>query len=76
MTLLNQYNVLVEVIVRINLLVAIKKKGISQRQFAHLVGEHESIVSRVITGKWNPDNKQREKYAKILGEKVSALFAS
>jgi transcriptional regulator with XRE-family HTH domain len=59
---------------RLNLLFKIKKKGITQRQFARLVGDHETVVSRVINGWWNIDDKHKERYAKVLETDVDEIF--
>ena len=61
---------------RINwrLLKAIREKGLRQRDFARIVGEHESVVSRVISGQWNPCEKRKAVYARALGMKPADLF--
>jgi hypothetical protein len=41
--------------VNFELLRAIKERGLSQRAFARIVGEHESVVSRVVNGVWIVD---------------------
>jgi transcriptional regulator with XRE-family HTH domain len=56
------------------LLIAIKEKGLTQREFAKLVGDHESIVSRIVNGQWNADEMRKIKYAKILGLKQTQIF--
>jgi transcriptional regulator with XRE-family HTH domain len=53
---------------------AIRSQGLRQRDFAVLVGDHESIVSRVINGIWNPDDMRKIRYAKALKMKVEDLF--
>ncbi len=58
----------------IELLTEIKRKGLSQRTFAQIVGDHETLVSRVINGHWNLDPARKAKYAKVLGCKVQELF--
>ena len=56
------------------LLKAIKDRGLTQRDFARLVNENESIVSRVINGIWNPDRTRQLRYAKVLKKSVKSLF--
>jgi len=56
------------------LLKAIREKGLTQRDFALLVDDHESVVSRIITGVWVPDEIRKLKYARILGRKPKELF--
>jgi transcriptional regulator with XRE-family HTH domain len=57
------------------LLKAIRLKGMTQREFAALVGDHESVVSRIIAGIWLPDHERMERYAKVLGKGVEEIFA-
>ncbi len=59
----------------VRLLVAIKERRLTQRQFAALVGDHESVVSRVVNGIWVADAVRRQKYAEALGRKSEELFA-
>ena len=56
------------------LLRAIKESKISQRDFARIVGDHESVVSRIINGIWNPDEVRKIRYSKALGHKPEELF--
>jgi transcriptional regulator with XRE-family HTH domain len=56
------------------LLRAIKESGFTQRDFSTLVGDHESVVSRIVNGIWIPDPVRKLRYAKILGKKVENLF--
>lgn len=56
------------------LLKTIREKGLTQRDFSRLVKDHESIVSRVINGVWNPDEVRKIRYSKVLGKKVDELF--
>jgi|APSaa5957512622_1039677.scaffolds.fasta_scaffold61531_3 transcriptional regulator with XRE-family HTH domain len=53
---------------------AIRENGLRQRDFAQLVGDHESIVSRIVNGVWNPDEIRKIRYAKALGHKPEDLF--
>lgn len=59
---------------RLDLLLALKKKGLTQRQFAKLVGDHETIISQVVNGWRNLDNKRMNRYAAVLGEDSATLF--
>jgi transcriptional regulator with XRE-family HTH domain len=56
------------------LVVALKERGLKQRDFARLVGDHETVVSRVINGIWNLDEERKIRYAKILKKKPEDLF--
>ena len=51
-----------------------RSRGLRQRDLAKLVGEHESVTSRVINGIWNPDEQQKESYAKALEVDVADIF--
>jgi transcriptional regulator with XRE-family HTH domain len=54
--------------------VAEKERGITQRKFSLLVDDHDSVVSRIVNGVWNPDPERRKKYAEALGMKGAELF--
>lgn len=56
------------------LLRAIKEQKLSQREFAKIVGDHESVVSRIINGIWNADEVRKYRYSKALGRKHDELF--
>ena len=56
------------------LLKAIKEAGMWQKDFARIVQDHPSIVSEIISGKRNPDEKRKVKYARVLGKKIDELF--
>jgi transcriptional regulator with XRE-family HTH domain len=58
-----------------NLLKALKEKNLTQRDLARIINEHESVVSRIINGIWNPDEARKIKYAKALGRKPEELFS-
>ena len=60
--------------VNMKLLAAIREAGYRQRDFAGLVGEHESQVSMVINGRLNLDEKRKAMYAKVLDKSVQELF--
>jgi plasmid maintenance system antidote protein VapI len=53
---------------------AIKEAGLNQRTFARLIGEHESIVSRVVNGSMNLPPSKAMTWAKVLGQPVERLF--
>lgn len=56
------------------LLRAIREKGLRQRDFAKLVGDDPSIVSRIVNGIWIPDEMRKITYARVLGKKPEELF--
>ena len=58
------------------LLKAIREQGLRQKDLAKLVGDHESVVSRIVTGVWNPDDLRKFRYAKAFGRKPEDLFSS
>jgi transcriptional regulator with XRE-family HTH domain len=53
---------------------ALRQAGLTQAEFARLVGEHAPTVSRVITGVWNLSPAKQMKWAKALGRKPEELF--
>ena len=53
---------------------AIRERGMLQKTFAKIVGDDPSVVSRIITGQWNPDQMRKARYARALGLKVEELF--
>jgi ribosome-binding protein aMBF1 (putative translation factor) len=59
----------------LKLLTAIRKKGMRQKDFAKVVGEHETFISRVVNGWINLDEVRKAKYAKMLGCTVDDLFS-
>jgi transcriptional regulator with XRE-family HTH domain len=60
---------------RINLLLAIREKELRQREFARIVGAHESVVSEVISGKRNLDLSKQVQWAKALDRKPEEIFS-
>jgi len=52
----------------------LKQRRITQSEFAKMVGDHPSVVSRVVTGVWNLDPVRKEVYARTLGKKPEELF--
>lgn len=59
----------------VKLLLAIRGQGLTQREFSRLVGDHESVVSRIVNGVWVPDEMRKIRYAKALRKRVDDLFA-
>lgn len=53
---------------------AIKENGLSQKEYAALVGVHETVISRIINGYYNVTKIQRIKYSKALGKSPDELF--
>ncbi|BBO76922.1 hypothetical protein DSCW_43390 [Desulfosarcina widdelii] len=53
---------------------AVKEKGLTQRDFAKLVGEHFTRVNMVINGRINLTEKQQQKYAAALNMRRERLF--
>ena len=58
----------------LQLLMAIRERGMRQVDFARAVGDHHTFVSRVVNGWVNLDEERKSKYAKILGKRVNDLF--
>lgn len=56
------------------LLRRIREQGLRQKDFARLVRDDESVVSRIINGVWNPDEDRKQRYADALRCKVADLF--
>lgn len=56
------------------LLMAMRDSGLRQRDFARVVGDHESLISRVVNGVWNLDEIRQTWYTKALGKRVEDLF--
>jgi len=59
----------------INFLKAIRERNLSQKEFARLVGDHETLISRVVRGHWNLDEERKIRYAKVLNKKPEELFS-
>ena len=59
---------------RLKLLTAIREKGFRQKDFARAIGESETTVSMVVTGKLNLDDVRKAKYARTLGKGVGEIF--
>lgn len=58
----------------VKLLAAIRERGFRQIDFAKVVGDHHTFVSRVINGWVNLDEPRKVKYARVLGKKSAELF--
>lgn len=58
----------------LKLLTAIREMNMRQRDFALLVGDNSSIVSMVINGWFNLDDRRQRRYARVLGKEVKELF--
>ena len=58
----------------LKLLTAIRERGMRQVDFARVVGDHFTFVSRVVNGWVNLDDRRKSKYAKTLGKNVQELF--
>ena len=58
----------------IKLLSAIRERGFRQNDFARVVGDHFTFVSRVVNGWVNLDEARKARYAQTLGKKPSELF--
>ena len=64
-----------EVKYNIQLLTALKEKGLTQKEFAEIVGDHPTFVSKVVNGWANLDVPRQRLYAKALKKPVKELFA-
>ena len=58
----------------LKLLLAIRDKGLRQKDFAILVEDDPAIISRIINGSFLVDKMRKIKYAKALGMKPEELF--
>ena len=58
----------------VKLLAAIRERGMRQVDFAWLVRDHPTFVSRVINGWINLDEPRKIRYARALGVKVEEIF--
>lgn len=58
----------------LRLLTAIRERGMRQVDFARIVGDHFTFVSRVINGWINLDDRRKARYAKTLGKSIQELF--
>ena len=58
----------------IKLLAAIRERGFRQIDFAKVVNDHHTFISRVINGWINLDERRKVKYARALGKKTTELF--
>jgi transcriptional regulator with XRE-family HTH domain len=60
--------------VNIKLWAAIRDQGLTQADFARIVGDDPSVVSRIINCRWNIDQLRKERYSKALKLKPDDLF--
>ena len=58
----------------LKLLIAIRERGMRQKDFAKAVGEHHTFISRVINGWVNLDEARKARFAKALKMKKGKLF--
>ena len=58
----------------IKLLSAIRERGFRQVDFAKVVGDHHTFISRVVNGWINLDDVRKAKYARVLGKEPAELF--
>jgi hypothetical protein len=58
----------------LNLLLAIKNQGFTQKDFGAIVGAHPSFISRVVNGWVNLDYRTKIRYAKAVNRKVEEVF--
>jgi hypothetical protein len=58
----------------IKLLSAIRERGFRQIDFAKVVGDHHTFISRVVNGWVNLDDVRKAKYARVLGKETTELF--
>jgi transcriptional regulator with XRE-family HTH domain len=49
-------------------------KGITQRQLAERVGTREIEISRIETGRCQPQRQMKERIAEVLGKPTFELF--
>ncbi len=55
---------------------AIKKQGFTLRKLQKATGINRSVLSLIATGRYNVDNKQRRKIAKVIGLSEEEIFGS
>jgi transcriptional regulator with XRE-family HTH domain len=58
-----------------NLKLQLWRSGIRQNRLAQLLGIHETLLSRILNGYREPDNRVRERIAAILQSDEEWLFA-
>lgn len=66
---------IIEVKINFELFKAIRDKGLRQRDFAKIVGDHESVVSLIVNDVWVIDEVRKAPYARALGCKSEDLFS-
>lgn len=52
----------------------LKKKGISHRRFAKMIGMDNKNVARLFKHRYDPKLSTLAKFAKLLGVKISDLY--
>ena len=52
----------------------LKENGTKQKWLSQRSGLNESILSLIITGKYNPDKRQKQKICVAMGRKEKELF--
>ena len=60
----------------IKLLVAIKERGLKQKDICQLLGVSAPLLSEVISGKRNLDEEFKNRLAQILNATASELFSA
>lgn len=58
----------------LKLLMAIREAGLRQADFARIVRDHPSLVSRVVNGRVNLDPIEQARYARALRRRPEDLF--
>ena len=58
------------------ILLAIRERGIRQRDLARIIGISETIISRIVNGIYNPDEILKSRIAKALKRKPEELFGA
>ena len=53
---------------------AIREAGLTQAEFAQIVGDDPAVVSRIVTGQQVPTAARKIRYAKALSCRVGELF--
>ena len=56
------------------LLIAIRRAGLTQRELSRRVGLHESIISKVINGRHNLNSLERMRITETLRVKEGEIF--
>ncbi len=51
-----------------------KKRGLSQRELARVLGVHETTISRILTGTWRLGVRPAMRLAKEMGVPMETFF--